>query len=457
LGVGLAVVTVELVSRTGITGMPRMELVTVDLPVALGTMLLATVVGVGTALAPALALRSGHVRASLAARATDPLGPGRGAGRAGLVVSQVSLSVLLLVGAGLVARSLEQIFAEDLGFGTADVLTFRVEHSGYAGEEWPRLALDMVRRLEALPGVASAGVVEPLPLSGRDRSQRFWIEGRPFTGSADLERADYAPATRGYFESLGIPLIAGRHFGSTDDGSPSVVLVSRSTAERFWPGEDALGKTVISGGPDSGNPPLAVVGIVGDVRHYGVRAPAPNQIYFHYPQLPLGGTVVLRAARGRVDELAPAIRRAVAEVDPSVPIFDLNTLDALFARSIRDERSVAWGLGFFGVYAVVERATSRRMREMAIRAAFGAGRATLFRDVLRGAMSPVALGIAIGLAAALALSRIVESLLFGIVPSDPATYGLVALGVAAAALIASIGPSLRVTTTDPATALRDGG
>lgn len=464
LGTGLAYLAVEAVGRAGLGALPRAEFIRLDATVLATTLGLATAVGLATAIAPIVAFRSGRLRKGLGSYAAGITGRRGAFGRSALVSVQVGLSVLMLVGATLVTRSLGLIFSEDLGFETADRVSFRLELSGSEFADRPALARDILARLEVEPGVLGAGIIEPLPLSGRDRTNRFWVEGRPYSGADDLENSDYAPASSGYFEAMGIPLIAGRNFESTDDGSPSVVLVSRSTAARFWPDQDPLGRTLVGGGPDSGNPTLTVVGVVEDVRQFGVREAARNQVYFHYEQLPLGGTVVAHTTPGQSHALASRVRGIVAEVDPSVAIFDLATLDALFDRSVQSERNAAWALTafgslalaltLFGVYAVVERSSSQRMREMAVKAAFGAARGTLMVDVLRGAMVPVLAGIGLGLTVAVVMSRALASLLYEVQPSDPVTYGMVALGVAAAALLASMRPSIRAATRNPVEALR---
>jgi predicted permease len=363
-----------------------------------------------------------------------------------LVAGQVALSILLLSTAALLGRSLHALSKVEMGFDPSDVLSARVDLPADRFG-WPeRVAFfeELLPRIAVIPGVESAGVVDPLPLSGRDRSQRFWVEGTPYTGDDDLERVEYAPASPGYFEAMDIDVVEGRGFDALDVGDPSVALVARSTAERLWPEGRAVGQRLVGGGPDSGNPPLEVIGVVEDVRHYGAREAAPLQMYFAYAQLPLGGTIVVEASSGDAGALVTALRAAVAEVDPGVPIYSVAPLDALFADTVASERAAAGVLTAFataallltllGVTAVLTREIARRQRELAIRASLGATHLALATHLVRTAMVPVGVGTLIGLILVFGAGRAIEALVYGVSTYDLATL----LGVAVAVMLTSI-------------------
>lgn len=467
LGLAFASAVPALLDASALDGLPRMELVGVDPGVVAFAVALSLGLGVAVGLLPAAATRGGALHGDLREAA-----PGTGGGERGrrfrttLLTGQVALSVLLLVGAGLLARSLEGLLEEDLGFEPRGVLTFRLDmpDERYGRPERALFVPQLIERLEGMPGVRAAGVVEPLPLSGRDRNQSVYVEDRPYSGPEDLTWIDYGPATAGYFEALRIPLLEGRSFESTDVGDPPVAIVSRSTAERFWPGRSAIGRTLVPGGRDSGNPPLTVVGVVGDVRHYGVRGPLPNQMYLPYRQLPLGATVVVRTDNGDPLALVPGVRAVVAELGPGVAIHGLATLSRLFDRSIADTRSLAWAVAFFGsfallltllgVYGTVTRSVAQRTHEMAVRVALGAGRGSLLGTILRGVLVRVAGGLVVGIVGAALTSRLLESFLYGVGPADIATYVAVAGIFTVTAFVAALVPSLRALRLEPSRALR---
>jgi predicted permease len=389
----------------------------------------------------------------------------------GLVVAEVALAVTLLVGAGLLIRSFVQLRRVDPGFQTASALTFRISlpESSYS-EEARRSAFyqDLVERLSALPGVRAAGATAGLPLSGVRFNLSFEVEGRPKLSPAQQPSMEIRVVSPEYFEAIGMPVLAGRGFTPQDvDGAPPVMVLSRSAVRRFFPGEDALGKSITlgwrrpAGRPNAGG---TVVGIVGDVKDRGLAEEHPPEAYLAHAQLPLlNMDLVLRAATDPMASAAAAIK-TVHGLDPELPVTRVRTLEQIVSRSIATPRFYAQLLAFFaasalllaalGVFGVLSYAVSRRSREIGVRVALGARPGDVLRMVLGQALRLAALGLLLGAVAAAALSRALVSLLFELSPTDPATFAAVALVLAGAALLAATLPARRAARLDPLQALR---
>jgi putative ABC transport system permease protein len=443
-------------------GIPRLDEVRVGWTAILFTLGVSLAAGTAFGLLPLLR-REGDV-ALLREAGRGMAGSRRQHGaRAALVVAQVALSLVLLAGAALLFQSFRRLSAVHPGFDPRGVLTFRVSLPAARAESFE--AADafhraLVARLEAVPGVEAAGVGSALPLSGYDGCTAVIVEG-PAQACVPVHTA--AP---GWLRALGVP-VRGRE-GAWGEGR--VAVVSRAFAERTWPGRDPVGRTLYVGGIDTA--PYRVVGVAGDVRGAGLDRPATEDVHLplHPPSPALGSApppsvaVALRARAGRPERLEAAVRRAVAEVDPQAPVADVRPLSALVSTSMARTSFAALLLGAasllalalsaVGMYGVVAYLVAQRRAEIGIRMALGAPARRVAREVVAGSLRLAALGVVLGLAGAVAATRALRSLLFGVSPADPWVLALASAFLAAVAALASWAPARRAMRVDPAEALR---
>lgn len=394
--------------------------------------------------------------------------------RGAIVVSQVSLALVLLVGAGLMVKSLRALLQVSPGFRPAHLLTARLSlPPRYAGGNRFGLGLrreisaferELAARVRAIPGVQSAAFASHLPLSGTDNDWAFWIEGRPPKPAGDFDSAHYRPVSAGYFETMGIPVTGGRGFNPRDDEDhPLVVVINQAMARRFWPGVDPVGTRLKFGNEIW----RTIVGMVGDVHHSGPEIAPTPEMYVPWGQVPnveIRPTIVVRASVEPAS-LAGALRKAVAEVDPEVPMDQVASMDQLVSGSVSESRFRAIALSVFallalfvasvGLYGVMSCLAGQRTREFGIRMAVGARRGDVLALVLRQAVKLAALGVAIGLLGAALLSRMIATLLYGVKPLDPTTLAGVSVLLAAVTLLASYIPARRAALADPVESLRE--
>lgn len=467
-GVGLAALLLRALPHLAAEPLPRLDQVGVDGGVVLFTLVVSVLAALLFGLLPAWGVlaAAGEGAALRTGRSTAGR-QGRHAWRA-LVAVQVALAVLLLAGTGLLLRSLWNLLDEELGFEPRGVLTAELSlpEARYPDDAaLGRFHDELLTTLRTLPGVAHAGVVNHPPLGRWDPSGRMSVEGGP----EPHVTASYRLVAGDYFRALGIPLLAGRTFDERDRaGAADVVVVNRALAELAWPGEDALGKRMTSGGMDKywqEERWARVVGVVGDVRHRGPAAAPGPAAYFALRQRPGAAedvTAVLRG-EGGPEALAGAVRTAVRELDPQVPV-EVGTLEDLLSRAVADRRAALLLLGGFavlalvlaalGIYGVVAYGVARRRRELGIRLALGARRRRLLGQVVGGSMVSVGAGLAVGAAAALTAGRLLAGMLHDVSPQDPVTLAAVLLLLATAAVLASLVPARRATRVDPAETLR---
>jgi predicted permease len=379
-----------------------------------------------------------------------------------LVAFEVAVSVILLAAAGLLVRSMTELLEEEKGFDPAGVLTFTVRTQGdrYDADRQGAFFEQLLQRLRTLPGVVSAAATSHLPLGPGDTSGGFLIEGRD-TG-AEIPYAKKRVVSAGYFEALDIPVLRGRAFDERDRaGSRDVVIVSESVANRYWPGEDPVGRQMrFSWGPGEVQ---EIVGVVGDVKHDGLDRPAEGTIFRPSTQFPRPAFAIVLETASDPIALADAARRVLVDLDPVLPIDDVRTMEDVVSASVASRRTTMLLLGGFaaialllatvGVYAVTAQSVTHRTREFGLRLAVGARSGDVLRMVLREELAVVVLGVGAGLVGAAAITRVLSSALFGISPRDPLTFiGAVALLVAAATAAMLI-PARRVTRIDPLRAL----
>jgi predicted permease len=448
---------------------PNLDGVKVDGVVLLFALALSAATGLLFGLLPAL-------QTSRAALAQTLREGGRGSSegrrsrrfRSALVVAEFALALVLTVGATLMVRSFLHLRGGDLGFDARGVSTARLMMPGYrydTPEKQAAFASAVVERLRALPGVESAGQSSFLPLSGWHAAVAIDIEGRPPSSPESRPMLEFRAADEGYFETMRIPVRRGRAFTADDRrGSQPVVVVNETLAKRLFPGEEAVGRRVIwdAGEPDS----LGwreIVGVVGDVRHFGVTEPVEPELYVPFRQDPMALVgLVVRTTSGA--PLGEAMRQAVWSVDRDQPVVFVMSLEDLAADSVTMRRvsalllgglsAVALLLAALGIYGVMAHSVAQRTHEIGVRMAVGAHARDVLSLVLREGGRLAGLGAALGLAAALALTRLLESLLFGVSPTDPASFAAVIAFLFACALLGCWLPARRAARIDPVIALR---
>jgi putative ABC transport system permease protein len=390
-----------------------------------------------------------------------------------LVVVEVALSVMLLVGAGLMLRSFSHLRNVNPGFRTDHALTLRVSlpvpdgRITAADEDRFMSFFDRtLARLSTLPGVTATGAANMIPLDGNSTDRLIEIEGYIPRDKADMPDAENRQVTPGWFAAMGIPLAQGRLIESSDDQkAPRVLVVNEAFVKRFLPKGDAIGKRIRLGKLTAEFPWATIVGVVSDVRGYALDEPPQPTMYWPVAQIRSTPslTVVVRTD-GDPAALASTVRDAIAEIDPAQPVYDLRTLDQLVARSLGQRRFtltlmvlfgvIALLLSAIGIYGVMAFAVTQRTQEIGIRMALGASALDVLKMVVGSGMFLAAIGVAVGLIGAFALTRLMASLLFGVSPTDLVTFGLVTAGLLTVALLACYIPARRATKVDPLVALR---
>jgi putative ABC transport system permease protein len=456
--------------------LPHSMEVGMDAKVLAFTAVISVASGILAGILPALRLTRGNVSQSLKAGLghTDADSSGHRT-RSILVVSEVALSLMLLVGAGLMIRSFQKLHRVNPGFDSRNVLTMTAMVSR---AKFPTPAQQVsffeqvLERVRTLPGVESAGVVDDIPLDNGGSHQPVAIEGRPILPMSEQPEVDVRLTSAGYMSALHIPVVRGRDFNDTDiAGRPAVILISESMARRFWPGEEALGKRLtLTFTPGAVR---EVVGVVGDVKLDGLDQTRPSAtLYVPLDQVstPATGewssfpmTLVVRSASAPTG-LVSAVSNVVHDVDREMPVRDILTMEDLVANSVTQQRFNMLLLGAFaglavllaavGIYSVLSYSVKRSVREIGIRLALGARVGDVLRMVVLEGMKPTLLGVVVGTVGALALGRALSSLIYEVKPTDPLTFLAVTALLAAIALLATIIPAYRAAKVDPMVALR---
>jgi putative ABC transport system permease protein len=387
--------------------------------------------------------------------------------RGALVVTEIALAVVLLVGAGLMMKSLLRLLQVDVGFNPQNVLTMTVAlPAGKYNEANRRISFhDQLReRITALPGVSGASTVNILPLIGGNTT-RFAVEGDPAPPPGQEIEANFRVTGAGYFETLGIPLIAGRFFDERDKAdAPAVVAISRTVAERVFAGRDPIGQRLTFSGINV--PPILIVGVVGDVKITGLDDAIKPVLYYPYLQSPSMATTLVVRTGADPGTMVNAIRNECRTLEPDVALFSARTIEEMIndAPAAFLRRFPAFLIGIFaavalllatvGIYGVVAYTVSQQTHDIGVRMALGARAADILKMVLKQGLTLALLGLAIGVVAALALTRLLRSLLFEVQTSDPAILLLVAGLLVIVALLACYIPARRATKVDPMVALR---
>ena len=442
----------------------RVTAITIDLRVLGFALLLTLLTGLLFGLLPALRLSRTDLNVSLKEGGRGGGFHGRGL-RSALMVSEVALAIVLLVGSGLLIRSFVKLLEVDPGYRAENLLTAKISlppryrDNSQRAQFYERILL----RLAALPGVASVGATSHLPLTNYNMGSTLRVEGHSLQPGENPPSAPVARVNPDYFRTMGISLRAGRLFNDGDtQGAPSVALLSEALARRLFPDEDPLGKRLSVGG--LGAELTTVIGVVNDIRYSGLDGEIEQAVYLSYRQLPRSGmSLVLRGAV-EPSSLAPALRNAVREIDPALPVYDVLTMNERLSNSVAARRFNLLLLGGFaalalllagvGVYGVISYVVTQRTHEIGVRMALGAQSADVIRLFIKQGMAVVLLGVGLGLLGAFALTRIMKSLLFDVSANDPLTFACVALLLSLIALAACYLPARRAARIDPLASLR---
>jgi predicted permease len=469
-GLGMALGSLKFLTSLIPAEMPRANNIHLDFGLLSFALLVSLAAGLLFGLAPALRLARAGLTPALK-KSEGNFESKRQAGiRDALVVSEVALAAILLPVAVLLAHSFLLLTRVNPGFDPNDVLTLQLDSpSAKQGAQVSAFFREVVKRLDAVPGVVSTSAVASLPLTGDNIASSIEIEGQS-TPMASRPTADFNAVEPNYFETLHVPLLAGRDFTEQDDSaSTPVVIINRALAERFFPNQNPIGKHVrpgIGNGNTPGQePPMReIVGVIGDVKESGLETQAAPEVYAPLAQSPFGTMFIV--ARTALDPrgVVAAAREQVRSIDKNTPIYHVRSLNQYFGESLSLARLIALLLGSFallsvtlaciGVYGVVSYIVARLTREIGIRIALGAGRREILRWVLLQGFFPAFLGGAIGLPLSFGLARLLSSLLYGVSPADPVTFVFAPLILLGIATFASLIPARRAMRVDPVAALR---
>ena len=470
LGAGAIGIAIALAATRGLVqldaGMiPQLDSTRVDGTVLLFALLLTVFCAVLVGVVPALRQSTTGVHDALRAGRGGAAQPRRRV-RSILVVAEVAMAVVILVGAGLLTRSFLALQKVDQGYTPGPTLTFAVTLPRARYDSAAKMVAfhdQLQARLATVPGVEAVSAIDPLPLGGSSWSGTFHVEGQPTSPGQEAPHGEYNVALPGFVEALHMRLVSGRDFVMTDGpGAPMVAIVDDRLAEKYWPGEDPIGKRISSNG-DTG-PWASVVGVIRHVHRSGPKNEGEPQIYFAYRQrvqTPLSYVV-----RTNVDPMSivRAVRTQVASLDPDLPVARIASMETLESTALARDRfntliflvfaATALLLAAIGLYGVMAYLVAQRQAELGIRLALGGGPGDVARLVIGDGMRMALLGIVIGTVASLALGRALEGLLYGTRPTDPVTYAVIAAILAVVSLLASAIPARRATRSDPVDALR---
>jgi len=425
---------------------------------------LSLLTGIVFGLAPALQATAADFYESLKEGGRAPSGGGRQRLRSVLVVTEIALAVVLLVGAGLMMKSLLRLLQVNVGFDTRNVLTMTVVMPASKYSDANRqinFHEQLMARLAALPGVSGAGTVNILPLIGGNTT-RFTVEGDPIPSPGQEIEANMRVTSETYFQTLGVPLIKGRMFDERDKaGAPGVVIINKSLADRLFAGRDPIGRRIKYTGINSTD---LIIGVIGDVKITGLDQAIKPVLYYPYRQSASPAASLVVRTHSHSDTVVSAIRNECRALEPDIVLFNIRTMEEMISTASFMRRFPALLIGIFsgialllasvGIYGVVSYSISRQTHDIGVRVALGAKASDIMKMVLKQGLTMAVVGLVIGVVAALALARLLGAMLYEVSVSDPATYALVSTLQGIVALLACYIPARRATKVDPMVALR---
>jgi predicted permease len=447
---------------------PQISRVGLDKTVLLFTLGVTAATTVLCGLLPALQASHADLQTTLKEGGRSILGSSRERMRKSLLVVEVSLALVLLAGAGLLLRSMYNLLHVDPGFNAANLLTLRFNLTGAQyNPQTGRIFYDQcLARVSAVPGVQSAALTLSLPIDGSYWDSVFIVADKPAPPRSDLPDSDYIRVSANYFQTMGIRLLKGRLFNASDTAtSTRVVVVNETLARRMWPGEDPIGKRVKQGFPENAEPWREVIGVVNDVKLNGVDSGESMETYLPFIQDPGTSLALVVRTSGNPLAASAAVERAIHSIDKDLAVYAVLTMDQLLRNSLAQRRLtlvllasfavLALLLAALGVYGVISYSVRRRTHELGLRIALGAQSRDVLKLILTQGLKLALVGVVIGLLAAFALTRWMESMLFEVRPTDPLTFMLIALALTMVALVACWIPARRAAKLDPIVALRD--
>jgi predicted permease len=448
---------------------PRLDQIGIDGRVLGFTLLVSLATGLIFGLVPAIQASKPDLNESLKEGGrSSTSGVERRRVRSSLVVLEVALSLVLLIGAGLMIKSFSRLQKVDLGFNPDRLVSMNIQLSRtkYQGPLSTQFFRQLIERVEAMPGVESAGATTAIFIDALPNSTNFTVEGKPPTPAAEQIETPVDSVTPSYFRTMGIALMQGREFTEQDGlESPPVAIINNTFARRFWPGENPLGRRFKFGDSDSNAPWMTIVGVVDDMRRTGLDVDVRCETFLPYTQRRFIGFLSL-VVRAKADPrgIATAVRDQVWSIDPGQPVSHIRTMDQLLDGMMAQRRlnmvlfalfgGVALVLAAVGVYGVISYSVTQRTHEIGIRMALGAGRADVLKLIVRNGMTLVLIGVGIGLIAAFALTRLMTTLLFEVSATDLATFAAISGILSSVGLAACFVPALRAIKVDPMVALR---
>jgi len=469
LGLMIAVWAVDLIRSASAAGLPRISEIRVDQQVLFFTLGVSVLTGLIFGLAPALQAARTDLNETLKEGGRGAAGQARQRTRSLLVVAEVSLSMVLLVGAGLLLRSFAELLQVQPGFATANLLSASLNLPGTRYNDTPKSAAfqtQLLERLAAVPGIRSAAISTDIPMSGGGTSMEVYFDDRPPAPDGQQASAQWRAVSPGYFETMGIPLLRGRDLGPQDVNSEpnqnfTGVVISDEMARRYWPNEDPVGRQFRPWA--RANKPLTVVGVVGSVRMFSLESDPAPVVYIN-STVGLNSMFVLVRTEGPAGQMAGVLRETVKAIDPNLAVASVRSMEEMLDGTLAPRRfqmtllagfaGVALVMAAVGLFGVMAYLVAQRTHEIGLRMALGAGRSDILRMVLRQGMLLTGIGIAAGATGAAALTHLMANMLFGVAPLDPIAFLATALVLALAAGAACLIPARRAMRIDPLTALR---
>ena len=467
LGILLAYWLLRILVGAAPDGTPRVEGVGLDGAALVFALAASAICGLVFGAFPAYQASSVDSQQTLVRGRANAFSAGSHRLRRGLMMAETALALILLVGAGLMIRTLQRATSVDTGFKPDHLVTAQFILNG---EEWTDARQHGFRdtlldRLRALPGVTRAALTFALPIDGSQWNSVFIVSGKPVPERAQLPSAAFTPVSTDHFEAVGMRLLRGRYFERRDgESSPRVAVVNESFASRMWPGEDPIGRTLKQGWPEDKGDWREVVGVVADVKFNGITSETPLQAYLPLDQVSMRYLAIVARTSSDAEALMPSLESVVHNLDRDLPLYAKRTMDQILESSLARERIstivfmmfavVAVALAAIGLYGVVSHSVTERTHEIGVRMALGADPRHVLALVVGQGLVTAAAGVAIGLAGALALSHTIEGLLFGVRSTDPATFAGVAALLLGIAVTACAIPAWRATRVDPTRALR---